>query len=107
MTVATIVPKDLSRALSDGESMVIIDVREPHEWNIGRIPSARLMPLGTLPGAADELNRDADIVVYCHHGMRSEAAAYALLDAGFRNVRNLVGGIDRWSNEVDQRVPRY
>jgi adenylyltransferase/sulfurtransferase len=107
MNVDTIVPKDLSRALSDGESMVIIDVREQYEWNIGRIPSARLMPLGTLPKAAEVLDREADIVVYCHHGMRSEAAAHALLDAGFRKVRNLVGGIDRWSNEVDPRVPRY
>lgn len=107
MNVDTIAPQELSRALSAGESMVIIDVREPYEWNIGRIPSARLMPLGTLPQAADALDRDADIVVYCHHGMRSEAAARALMDAGFLRVRNLVGGIDRWSNDVDPRVPRY
>ena len=107
MTVETIDPRDLSRALSQGESVVVIDVREPVEWNIGRIPSARLMPLGTIPGAAIELDRDAQIVVYCHHGSRSDAAAHALLRAGFTNVRNLVGGIDRWSREVDPSVPRY
>jgi adenylyltransferase/sulfurtransferase len=107
MTVDTIVPKDLSRALGDGESIVVVDVREPFEWNIGRIPSARLIPLGTLPAAAAELDRNADIVVYCHHGARSEAAAHALLAVGFTRVRNLVGGIDRWSYEVDPGVPRY
>jgi sulfur-carrier protein adenylyltransferase/sulfurtransferase len=105
--VQTIVPAQLSALLSNGEPVTIIDVREPYEWNIARIPSARLMPLGTMPGAATSLDRDADIVVYCHHGARSEAAAYALLDAGFRRVRNLTGGIDRWSIEVDSTVPRY
>ncbi|MDB4876501.1 MAG: putative Thiosulfate sulfurtransferase GlpE [Gemmatimonadetes bacterium] len=105
--VPTIVPRELSSLLSDGESVVVIDVREPYEWNIGRIPSARLMPLGTLPSAAAALDRDADIVVYCHHGARSEAAAYELLAAGFRRVRNLTGGIDRWSAEVDSTVQRY
>ncbi|HEY2734657.1 MAG TPA: rhodanese-like domain-containing protein, partial [Polyangiales bacterium] len=107
MTVDTILPSELSRALSEGESIVVVDVREPAEWSIGRIPSARLMPLGTLPSAAADLDRDAPIVVYCHHGSRSEAAAYALLRSGFVSVRNLVGGIDRWSREVDPGVPRY
>ncbi|MEO9038344.1 MAG: molybdopterin-synthase adenylyltransferase MoeB [Gemmatimonadaceae bacterium] len=103
----TIVPTDLSNSLNTGESVVLIDVREPDEWAIGRIPSARLMPLGTMPEAADALDRAADIVVYCHHGSRSHAAAHMLVEAGFTHVRNLVGGIDRWSREVDPRVPRY
>jgi molybdopterin/thiamine biosynthesis adenylyltransferase/rhodanese-related sulfurtransferase len=107
LEVDTILPNALSSLLNAGESVVVIDVREPWEWAIGRIPSARLMPLGTLPGAADALERDADIIVYCHHGARSEAAAYQLLDAGFRRVRNLTGGIDRWSRDVDPRVRRY
>jgi len=107
MSIETIDPLGLSRALSEGAPVVVIDVREPVEWNIGRIPSARLMPLGTLPAAAAGLDRDAQIVVYCHHGSRSEAAAQGLLRAGFTNVRNLVGGIDRWSREVDPGVPRY
>lgn len=103
----TILPRALSTLLNDGESVVIIDVREPYEWAIGRIPTARLMPLGTLPDAARELDRDADVIVYCHHGARSESAAYDLLAAGFRRVRNLTGGIDRWSRDVDPRVRRY
>jgi sulfur-carrier protein adenylyltransferase/sulfurtransferase len=107
LEVDTILPNALSTLLNAGESVVVVDVREPYEWAIGRIPSARLMPLGTLPEAAVALDRDADIVVYCHHGARSEAAAYQLLDAGFRRVRNLTGGIDRWSRDVDPRVRRY
>jgi len=102
-----IAPRELSSLLNDGESVTLIDVREPYEWNIGRIPTARLMPLDTIPEAADALDRDADIVVYCHHGTRSEVAAHALVAVGFQRVRNLVGGIDRWSREVDSRTPRY
>jgi adenylyltransferase/sulfurtransferase len=105
--VETIAPRELSSLLNAGESVTVIDVREPYEWNIGRIPTARLMPLDTIPHAADALDRNADIVVYCHHGSRSDAAARELLDAGFHRVRNLIGGIDRWSQEVDPRVPRY
>jgi adenylyltransferase/sulfurtransferase len=65
------------------------------------------MPLGTMPGAADAIDRNSDIVVYCHHGVRSDLAAQDLVEVGFRRVRNLVGGIDRWSREVDPRVQRY
>jgi adenylyltransferase/sulfurtransferase len=106
-TVGMIAPAELSSSLSNGDSVVVIDVREPREWAIGRIPTARLMPLGTMPEVAASLDRDADIIVYCHHGSRSYAAAEMLVESGFRRVRNLVGGIDRWSREVDPRVPRY
>lgn len=103
----TITPRDLSTLLNRGEPVVVVDVREPYEWSIGRIPTARLMPLATLPDAAQQLDRESDVVVYCHHGSRSDMAAHDLVAAGFRRVRNLVGGIDRWSREVDPRVPRY
>jgi molybdopterin/thiamine biosynthesis adenylyltransferase/rhodanese-related sulfurtransferase len=106
-TVGTISPKELSSLLNDGQPVTVIDVREPYEWNIGRIPSARLMPLGTMPHAASTIDHDADIVVYCHHGVRSDLAAQDLVEVGFRHVRNLIGGIDRWSRDVDPRVPRY
>ena len=105
--VETILPQALSTLLNAGESVVVIDVREPYEWAIGRIPTARLMPLATIPDAAHGVDRDANVIVYCHHGARSEAAAYELLAAGFRRVRNLTGGIDRWSRDVDPRVRRY
>jgi len=105
--VDTITPAELSTALNEGESIVLVDVREPYEWQIGRIPSARLIPLRTLFSAPPDISLDADVVVYCHHGQRSHAAAEALSAFGFRRVRNLVGGIDRWSREVDPSVRRY
>ncbi|HEY7394114.1 MAG TPA: molybdopterin-synthase adenylyltransferase MoeB [Gemmatimonadaceae bacterium] len=105
--VETILPTELSGALSAGEPIVVIDVREPYEWQIGRIPSARLIPLGSLFSTPPDMPVDADIVVYCHHGQRSHAAAEALSAFGFKQVRNLVGGIDRWSRDVDPGVRRY
>jgi molybdopterin/thiamine biosynthesis adenylyltransferase/rhodanese-related sulfurtransferase len=105
--IATITPRELGDLLNSGHSITLIDVREPHEWNYARIAGARLIPLGALDGSINTIDRDGDVVVYCHHGMRSEMAAYALRDAGVRRVRNLVGGIDRWSREVDPTVPRY
>jgi rhodanese-related sulfurtransferase len=81
-------------------------VREPHEHAYARIPGARLIPLATLPRVVAELPRDASIVVYCHHGVRSAHAVEFLRAAGI-TARNLTGGIDRWSVEVDPSVPRY
>lgn len=105
--IATIAPRELAALLQSNNSITLIDVREPFEWSIARLPDARLIPLGSLEGALPTIDPRADVVVYCHHGMRSEMAAYALRDAGIRRVRNLVGGIDRWSREVDPDVPRY
>lgn len=103
-----IAPRELAREIEEGRPIVIIDVREPFEWQIGHIPSARLIPLRAfMQQGPGDVDADADIVVYCHHGARSEAAARALIAGGFRHVRNLVGGIDRWSLEVDPVVRRY
>jgi adenylyltransferase/sulfurtransferase len=88
-------------------AIALLDVREPVEWEIARLPGARLVPLQTLPSAVNSLDPSADIVVYCHHGMRSAAAVEWLLERGFARVRNLAGGIDRWSIEVDATVRRY
>jgi adenylyltransferase/sulfurtransferase len=102
-----ITPAELAASLNNGEPIVVLDVREPYEWQIGRIPTARLIPLGALVVSPPDVDRDASVVVYCHHGARSAAAAAALVEAGFRDVRNLVGGIDRWSRDVDPAVRRY
>lgn len=102
-----ITPRRLDAKLRDGVPLSVIDVREPYEWSIARLPDARLVPLNSLPQAVNSLDRDAAIVVYCHHGMRSAAAADWLRDQGFGNVLNLVGGIDRWSLEVDPSMRRY
>ena len=106
-TIDTVTPRDLANDLAAKNGLVLIDVREPYEWQVARLPTAQLIPLGTLLAAVPDLPRDADIVVYCHHGQRSAAAAEHLMSAGFRRVRNLVGGIDRWSREVDPSVRRY
>jgi adenylyltransferase/sulfurtransferase len=71
------------------------------------LPDARLVPLNSLPDALDTLDRSEEMVVYCHHGLRSAAAVDWLREQGFDRARNLVGGIDRWSREVDPSMRRY
>jgi adenylyltransferase/sulfurtransferase len=85
----------------------VLDVREPHEYEIARIEGARLIPLSELPGRLRELDGRAEIVAHCHHGIRSLQAREILKGAGFANVRSLSGGIDAWAREVDPNVPRY
>jgi adenylyltransferase/sulfurtransferase len=82
-------------------------VREPREAQIARIEGARLIPLRELPGRIAELPATAEIVTLCHHGPRSLKAREILKGAGFASVRSLSGGIDAWSREVDDSVPRY
>ena len=100
-------PAALARRLADGRRPLLLDVREPYEHAIARIADARLVPLATLPQALGTLDREEEIVVVCHHGVRSRTAADFLRREGFRRVRNLTGGIDRWSRDVDPAVPRY
>ena len=102
-----VTPRELQSRLSRGEELQLIDVREQFEWDIARIPGARLVPLATLPEAIDSLDRDREVVVYCKGGTRSRAAASHLADAGFRRVANLTGGILRWREEVDPTLTRY
>ncbi|HUF26641.1 MAG TPA: molybdopterin-synthase adenylyltransferase MoeB [Gemmatimonadaceae bacterium] len=102
-----ITPRELAELLARGGEIDLLDVREPYEWDIARIAGARLTPLSDLPEAMPELAPEREMVVYCHHGSRSAAAAEMLRRAGFRNVRNLAGGIARWSHEVDPSIPRY
>jgi sulfur-carrier protein adenylyltransferase/sulfurtransferase len=102
-----IAPRELQSRLSRGEELQLIDVREQFEWDIARIPGARLVPLATLPDVVDSLDRDREVVVYCKGGSRSRAAATHLADAGFPRVTNLTGGILRWQADVDPTLPRY
>ena len=105
--VEEITPRDLADRLRRGEMIEVIDVREPYEWQIARIDGARLIPLGQVAAAVPDLSRDRDLVLYCHHGVRSRAAAEFLAEQGFERVWNLSGGIDRWSAEVDPTVATY
>ena len=102
-----ITPRELASRLAQGDDLVLLDVREPSEWAIARIPGARLVPLPTLQEAARSLDPSKEIVVHCHHGTRSTAAARLLRELGFGRVRNLSGGIARWSSDVDAAVPQY
>ena len=87
----------------------LIDVRDPDEFAYCQLPNAELVPLATVPvDAAGKLpDKAAEIIVYCHHGMRSMQAVGQLRALGYTNARSMAGGIDRWSREVDPGVPRY
>ncbi len=102
-----ITPGELKARLGKGNKVVLLDVREPWEHKLARIEGSILVPLATLPQSLDKLDRNAEIVAYCHHGMRSADATSFLLQQGFSNVKNLTGGIDAWSVQVDPSVARY
>jgi len=105
--VGEITPAELAERIARGDDFELLDVREPYEWAIARLPGARHVPLGTLPDRLGTLDPARETIVYCKSGMRSMAAAAQLAAAGFDKVANLAGGISRWSAEVDPSVPRY
>lgn len=86
---------------------VLLDVREHEEIEVAAVPGATHIPMGEIPTRLAELDREAEIVVMCHHGMRSLRVATFLQGQGYSHVKNLSGGIDAWSNSVDPRVPKY
>jgi molybdopterin/thiamine biosynthesis adenylyltransferase/rhodanese-related sulfurtransferase/molybdopterin converting factor small subunit len=90
-----------------GGDVVLIDVREPHEWDIAHIDGARLIPLNQLPERLGELDGHSEIVTHCHHGARSMKALEILKGAGFSKVRSLAGGIDAWAERVEPALARY
>ncbi len=100
-------PVEVKAKLDRGDPFVLIDVREPHEYQICRIPSAKLIPLGDLPKRVNELDSADEIVAHCKSGVRSAKAVEFLKQAGFRKVRNMKGGILAWSDKVDPSVPKY
>lgn len=97
----------LAARLAQGEAVIVLDVREPWEFDIASVPNSTLVPLQSLPSAINRLDPDADYVVICHHGSRSDMAANWMRSQGYASVRNLVGGIEAWSLEVDPSIPRY
>ena len=99
--------QELRRERGRKPNLILLDVREPREAEIARIEGSQLIPLRELPRAIPHLPTHAEIVTLCHHGQRSLKARELLKGAGFANVRSLAGGIDAWSREVDDGVPRY
>jgi rhodanese-related sulfurtransferase len=100
-------PKDLKTSLDKGNKLVLLDVREEWEYALAKLDGSILIPLATLPQSLARLDRNSEIIAICHHGMRSADATDFLLQQGFSNVKNLVGGIDAWSTQVDGTIPRY
>jgi adenylyltransferase/sulfurtransferase len=98
---------DVKQKLERADNFTLIDVREPHEYQIARIPGAKLIPLGDLPKRVSELNPEAEYVMHCKSGARSQKAVDLLKEKGFKNVRNMTGGILAWSDKVDPTVPKY
>ncbi|MBI3939257.1 MAG: molybdopterin-synthase adenylyltransferase MoeB [Acidobacteria bacterium] len=100
-------PVELKERLDRGDPIFILDVREPHEYQICRLPGSHLIPLGEIPKRLSELNSADDIVVHCKMGGRSAKAVDFLRQAGFKKLKNLKGGIDVWAQTVDPSMPRY
>ena len=100
-------PLDLKAKLDAGEDIFVLDVREPHEYDIAKIDGTTLIPLGQLAQRVSELDSTADIVVHCKSGVRSGKAQKQLLEMGFSRVTNLAGGILRWSDDVDPSIAKY
>ena len=98
---------ELKSWLDEGRRVTVLDVRNPQEWEICRLDGAKLIPLPELQDRLGELDPADTIVVHCHHGPRSSQAVHFLRQMGFARARNLLGGIDEWSRQIDPTVPRY
>lgn len=100
-------PEELSRVLKSDKDASLIDVREPNEYQICHIKSARFIPLSELQGRVNELDTADETILYCHHGIRSKKAVEFLQSLGFKKTRHLIGGIDEWAKRIDSTMPRY
>jgi adenylyltransferase/sulfurtransferase len=105
-SIEDIDPIEVKQKIDRGDNFLLLDVREPHEFQICSIPTAKLIPLDEVPKRLSELDSSVDIVAHCKSGMRSAKAVEFLRQAGFR-ARNMRGGILAWSDKVDPSVPKY
>ncbi len=105
-TVPTETPQQVHDAMARGD-IVLIDVREPNEWDIVRIPGATLMPKATVPDHLDELAQASELFIQCRSGVRSADIVRFLRTVGFTNVKNVKGGVLAWAREVDRSLPTY
>ena len=98
---------DLKHRLAAGADLVLLDVREPEELALAALPGAMHIPMNEVPGRLHELDPEKEIVVFCHHGIRSAMVVQLLTQHDFERAVNLEGGIDAWSLAVDSNVARY
>jgi adenylyltransferase/sulfurtransferase len=102
-----ITPTELKEKLDRGDEFELIDVREPYEYAIVRIPGSKLIPVATVSRRLDDFDRNKEIVIMCKSGVRSAQVQQVMIDAGFKNTKNLAGGILRWAEDVDTSAPQY
>ena len=102
-----VTPRDVKERIDRGEKFLFVDVREKWEFDTSRIEGATLIPLREVPENLPRLAGEDEIVLFCHHGMRSLDAAAWLRSQGVGGAQSMAGGIDRWSAEIDPKVPRY
>jgi rhodanese-related sulfurtransferase len=98
---------ELQRRQRAGDKFLLVDVREPWEYDACRIEGAKLIPMRTIPANLQVLDGDQDVICYCHHGQRSLDVAAWLRSQGVESAQSLAGGIEQWSREIDPSVPRY
>jgi rhodanese-related sulfurtransferase len=103
----SITPRETIARLRAGDRFRFIDVREPQEYAVARVKEAELLPLSKFHEWIETLAPEEEIVVMCHHGVRSANVCVFLARNGYEKVFNLEGGIDLWSTEADESVPRY
>lgn len=104
--IPQLTPRALKQRLDAGEKPFLLDVREPHEYQIANL-GGTLIPMNEIPLRIEEIPRDQPVVVHCKAGMRSQRVAEFLAEAGYTQIENLAGGILAWSSEVDASVPTY
>jgi rhodanese-related sulfurtransferase len=92
---------------TDRQQPLLLDVRQPWEYEICRLENSQLIPMSQIPAAVEELDKERETVVICHHGIRSRSVARYLEQAGFSNVINLSGGVAQWAQTVDKQMPTY
>ncbi len=100
-------PEELKQRLDNNDNLVLIDVREEWEFETCHISGSRLMPMNRIMSQIDDLDKEAETVFICHHGMRSKQVAQYLESQGFTNVYNLDGGVDQWAKTVDPDMEQY
>jgi rhodanese-related sulfurtransferase len=102
-----IAPREVQELLARDNKVLFVDVREQWEYDIAHLEGSVLIPLGEIPGNLQRIETSDQIVIFCHHGMRSLDAAAWLRSQGVEGARSMTGGIERWSTEIDRTVPRY